>query len=213
MEDEQGMLDSYLASAAKSTPAGKLGIKACRLGVKAWESSIKAFNGDIKYYGNEINSIKNGLPFELQAYLPDDIEEPDYPLVQVNEIPRVVESLRNGIGYPRYAVLMFLPSDSNDGDFVNLQYSFENGTIGLDWVLLGDRNNADKKAIMAFTKKLGYKFERYEMNKVKYLRIEDIEIQELAKIGMKVINDFYGFKPTSKIKLLVEGFNWRKSNE
>jgi hypothetical protein len=213
MEDEQGMLDSYLVSATKSTPAGKLGIKACRLGVKAWKSSIKALYGDIKYCVDEINSIKNGLPFELQAYLPDCIEEPDYPLVQVSEVPRVIESLRHGVGYPRYAVLMFLPSDSNDGDYVNLQYSFENGTMGMDWVLLGERNIADKRAIMAFIKKLGYKFERYEINKIKYLRIEGQEIQELAEVGMKVINDFYGFEPTFKIKLLVEGFSWRKSDE
>jgi hypothetical protein len=213
MEDEQGMLDSYLASAAKSTPAGKQGIKACRLGVKAWKMSIKAFSGDIEYCVAEINSIKNGLPVEFQAYLPDGVEEPDYPLVQVNKIPNVVESLRNGMGYPRYAVLMFLPSDSNDDDYVNLQYSFENDTIGLDWVLLGERNIDDKKAIIAFTKKFGYKFERYEMNKVKYLRIECHSIEELAKIGVKIISDFYGFDPTFKIKLLVEGFNWRMSNE
>jgi hypothetical protein len=125
----------------------------------------------------------------------------------------VIESLRHGVGYPRYAVLMFLPSDSNDGDYVNLQYSFENGTMGMDWVLLGERNIADKRAIMAFIKKLGYKFERYEINKIKYLRIEGQEIQELAEVGMKVINDFYGFEPTFKIKLLVEGFSWRKSDE
>lgn len=131
--------------------------------------------------------------------------EPSYPLVVVGDIPSIIEKLSHGAGDPRYAVLMFIPKDSADREYVNLQYSMENGVVGLDWVLLGGRNIEDAEAIKAFAASCGHELKHREMNEVEFLRTEGPGIAEL---GMSVVTEFYHFLPTTKIKLLVEGFNW-----
>ena len=129
----------------------------------------------------------------------------EYPLIYINEVPALIEQLNLGEGFPRYAVLMYVPKDSRDGEHVNLQYSAENGVVGLDWVLLGGRNIEDKEAIAFFCKRLGHLFTECEMNGVNYLRAEGYG---LAELGMQVLNQFYRFGPEDRVKLLVEGFEW-----
>jgi len=43
---------------------------------------------------------------------------------------------------------MFVPSDSKDGEAVNLQYSIDSGVVGFDWVLIGPRNIADRVKVI-----------------------------------------------------------------
>ena len=131
--------------------------------------------------------------------------EPSYPLVVVGDIPSIIEKLSHGTGDPRYAVLMFIPKDSADREYVNLQYSMENGVVGLDWVLLGGRNIEDAEAITTFAATCGHELKHREMNDVEFLRTEGPGIAEL---GMSLISEFYDFTPSKRIKLLVEGFEW-----
>ena len=128
-----------------------------------------------------------------------------WPRVLVSQIPSIIEKLLLGTGDPRYAVLMFVPLDSVDREHVNLQYSMENGVVGLDWVLLGERNIKDAEAIKAFALSRGFEFKNREINQVEFLRTEEPGIAEL---GMSLITDFYHYRPTTRIKLLVEGFEW-----
>ena len=129
----------------------------------------------------------------------------NYPLIFSNDIPAVIKQMRRGKGNPRYAVLMFVPKDSSDGEHVNLQYSLIDGNIGMDWVLLGGRNKKDKKSITAFARHLGCELTPSELNRVKYLRYEGAD---LAMLGMRIVNEFYHFEPDEKVELLVEGFKW-----
>ena len=131
--------------------------------------------------------------------------EPGCPLVVVGDIPSIIEKLSLGKGDPRYAVLMFIPKDSADREYVNLQYSMENGVVGLDWVLLGGRNIEDAEAIKTFAASRGHELRHHEMNDVEFLRTEGPGIAEL---GMSLISEFYHFTPSTRVKLLVEGFEW-----
>ena len=133
-------------------------------------------------------------------------EDSRYPLISANDLPEVIEHLRSGTGDPRYAVLMFLPKDSTEDDYVNLQYAVANGVIGLEWVLLGDRNIRDKKAVVAFARALGCALLPSKMNGVKFLRYEG---PDLVKLGRAIVPDFYSFGPTEKVELLAEGFSWQ----
>jgi len=128
-----------------------------------------------------------------------------WPRVLVSQIPSIIEKLLLGKGDPRYAVLMFIPLDSLDREHVNLQYSMVEGAVGLDWVLLGGRNIKDAEAIKGFARSRGFELKPREMNQVRFLRLEG---PGFAELGMSLITDFYHYKPTTKIKLLVEGFEW-----
>ena len=131
--------------------------------------------------------------------------EPSYPMVTAYDIPTIIENLGLGTGDPRYAVLMFIPKDSTDQEHVNLQYSIENEEVGLDWVLLGGRNIQDAEALTAFAKSRGHELKHRELNQVEYLRAEGPGIAEL---GMTLITEFYQLNPATRVKLLVEGFEW-----
>jgi hypothetical protein len=131
--------------------------------------------------------------------------EPDYPLVSLPELPLIVERLRQGSGNPRYAVFMFIPRDSMDEEFVNLQYFIETGVLGLDWVLLGSRNIQDQDAVQVPASDFGYRFEPREENSVKYLRVEG---EGLVKLGMKMFRDLYHLGPADQVQILAEGFQW-----
>src|SRR5215472_13847911 len=106
----------------------------------------------------------------------------------VGDIPAIVAklaSLKDG----SFAVFMFDSPLSPGSDAVNLQYSVEHGAVGLDWVLLGQTNIADKEKVAAFAAQLGHSMTEREMNNVHYLRVEG---RDLDKLGTSIIVEFYG---------------------
>src|SRR5205823_14876734 len=94
---------------------------------------------------------------------------------------------------------------SRDGDAVNLQYSVEHGTVGLDWVLLGSTNIADKEKVAAFAAQLGHPFSERVMNKVHYFRAEG---GGLDRLGTSIIVELYGVPRNAQLGLITEGFEW-----
>jgi hypothetical protein len=83
-----------------------------------------------------------------------------------------------------------------------LQYSVVNGKLGLDWVLLGERNTADAEEIIAFAQAKGHGVEHLTANNVKSLRIED---GDLAELGFEILFDFYGVSATAELGLIING--------
>ena len=60
-------------------------------------------------------------------------------------------------------------------------------------------------AIKAFALSRGFELKPREMNQVQFLRTV---VPGIAELGMGLITDFYHYKPTTRIKLLAEGFEW-----
>jgi len=125
--------------------------------------------------------------------------------VAANEIPEVINQLQRSLGYGHFAVLMFVPPGSTDGESVNLQYSTENGIVGMDWVLIGPRNIADKAKVIELATKLGYRLDECDMNNVRYLRLTGSGISDL---GIKIIKEIYKIDPNTKLGMITEGFEW-----
>ena len=89
---------------------------------------------------------------------------------------------------------------------MNLQFSIEQSRVGLDWVLLAPSNVRDKERFAQFASARGYRVFEREMNKVKYLRVEDGgSLPDLCKA---VIHDLYFISPESQLDLLTDGFAW-----
>jgi len=125
--------------------------------------------------------------------------------VTANEIPEIISQLQRSAGHGHFLVIMFVPPGSTDGETANLQYSTENGIAGLDWILIGARNIADKAKVIETASKLGYQLEEREMNEVPYLRMTGSGISEL---GIKIITDLYKIDPNVKLDMITEGFRW-----
>jgi hypothetical protein len=126
--------------------------------------------------------------------------------VAAKEIPEVITQLQRSAKDGHFAVLMFVPAGSTDGEAVNLQYSIEHGIVGFDWVLIGPRNVADKARVNEVASKLGHHLEEREMNNVRYLRLTGSGISEL---GVTIIRDLYNIDPSTKLEMITEGFEWQ----
>ena len=77
------------------------------------------------------------------------------PKVKVADVPAIFEKLRAAGKDGSFAALAFTPP--GEPEAVNIQFSIEDGRIGLDWVLIGPLNIRDKKRFAQFAEKLGYR--------------------------------------------------------
>ena len=128
------------------------------------------------------------------------------PVCTLEQIPDVFERLKQQGKNASFAVFMFQPpGKSNPDDAVNIQFSIEDGHIGLDWCLLGSTNISDKDKLQRFITEQGYKAESKELNRVKYLRVEQ---GDLPRLCQNVITKLYGMGRDVELDMVVEGFSW-----
>lgn len=126
--------------------------------------------------------------------------------VTVADIPRVLAKVSTAKRTPAFAAIVFTtPDRPNPTDAVNLQFSLENGRVGFDWVLLGQRNIEDKATFVGFVTRRGYSFTERTENGVTSLRIED---GDLAELCADVVTGLYARPRSEPLDLIVEGFEW-----
>ena len=126
-------------------------------------------------------------------------------IVRPDQFQGVLDQLNLASSEPAWAVFMFrtpIPSVETDDDCPNLQYAIQNGKLGLEWVLLGERNVADKKAIEKIIRNNGHEVQVMKMNDVSYLRAEK---GDLGSTGLQIVHDFYGVDSQYPMGLLVHG--------
>jgi len=128
-------------------------------------------------------------------------------VVQLSDIPQVYERLKEQGSEGAFAVFMFSDHGKlGEEGQVNIQFSVENGTIGMDWVLIGPVNIRDEKRIDDFLRLRGSPANRREGNGVRYLRTEQGDLTVLCR---DIIKGLYGVKGNEGIDLVPEGFSWR----
>ena len=126
--------------------------------------------------------------------------------VTVNEVPRVFAKLKANGADGAFATFAFLPDNAQGGeDAVNIQFSVENGRIGLDWVLEGPTNIRDQEKINVFMRGEGFMPERREVNDVAYWRVEK---GDLAALCQNLIREVYHKPPDMPLEFIYEGFRW-----
>ncbi|GBD32127.1 hypothetical protein HRbin33_01091 [bacterium HR33] len=133
--------------------------------------------------------------------------------ITVSQIPTVLSKLQSYGKNGAYALFTFQPSDS--GGEISFQFSIEGNSIGLDWYRLhkerGEdayvRNETDLPQFLAFVRKLGYDTTEKEAKGYRYVRVE--RGGALSELATKLVRELYGLKPKNRIKLEVEGFEWK----
>ena len=129
--------------------------------------------------------------------------------IGTNDLPALVAALSRGSAPIRYAALMLnTPDRPSDDDAVALQISFENGTVGFDWVLLAPRNIEDQEKFKAFARSHGLVAAAKSENGVSYLRVE---CPDAAQFATSVVTDMYHLPPNEPLALVHEGFDWPQS--
>ena len=125
--------------------------------------------------------------------------------VRTHDIAGGVQQLRNKGSEASWIVFLFdtaRVSEKTTDQSLALQYSVMGGRVGLDWVLLGPRNVADKLRVAAFMRHRGHEVKRLEMNQVEFLRVED---GDLAVLGVSILRQLYGLPPSAELGLLIDG--------
>jgi hypothetical protein len=126
--------------------------------------------------------------------------------IRMEQMRNVVNQLALKGREASWAMFMFYTgvlSSATDDQCINLQYSIENGQLGLDWILLGERNISDQELIRRFASRRGHTLIHRETNDVRYLRIENGDIHAL---GLEIAETYYGVPLDADIGLLLEGF-------
>jgi hypothetical protein len=123
--------------------------------------------------------------------------------VSVSQLPTVFDQLKANHKDASWAAFAFCPPGEPDSEqtAVNLQYSVENGKIGLDWILLMPRNKADKDKIVAFIQDRHHMLLEREGNGVRYLRVED---GDLVQLGMQILEEFYHIPSDGEINMITD---------
>lgn len=100
----------------------------------------------------------------------------------------------------------FAPEKMPDGYVfpINIQFSVENGVVGLDWPLSSPANIQDRAAFEKFAKKENVKLTFITAsNGFEYLRCEGSSVRDLP---VRFLKEFYGFKDSDSVFYFSGGY-------
>lgn len=132
---------------------------------------------------------------------------PQMPAVHLGDVPRVLQSVVSAGRDGTFGVVLFgeRGQPPAEVDALNVQFSVENGRVGLDWVLLAPLNIAARERVTAFFKKQGSPLAPRSMNNVDYLRTEK---GDLATLCEAMLRSVFSVTETQRMDLIAEGFTW-----
>jgi hypothetical protein len=121
----------------------------------------------------------------------------------------LVSALQTATAKGAFWVVLIPGTAKGDGYTANLQYSFEDGVVGLDWVLIAERNIDDEERFLDFARRAGSTIEEKEGNNVRYLRATGAK--DITVLGQAFLQQIYGVKPEDSLQLIIDGFTWQKT--
>ena len=127
---------------------------------------------------------------------------PTHAAITLNGITPVYDSLKKTGQHGSFAAL--IPPSVGD-EAVNIQFSIEDGVIGLDWVLLSPINIRDRALFEELLTREGVEFAERSMNDVAYLRTTDVRAPGLCR---QVLEEIYAVPNNVDIDLVIEGWDW-----
>ena len=126
----------------------------------------------------------------------------------VGQLPKLFRAIKTTGAEGSFAGVSVPPQGSRDpNESAYVQFSVEGGRVGFDWVLLSPQNLDDQSRFAAIARQLGHTIEEREMNDVRYLRVEDGDLPQLAAT---VLKQLYGVRARDSLLLQVEGLEWAR---
>ena len=131
-------------------------------------------------------------------------------VVHVADVPMVFQQLRAQGSDGSFATFMFSDHGKpGEANAINLQFSIEDGAIGLDWVLRAPVNVRDEQRVFDFLKARHANPRRLTWKGVSYLRVEEGDLVQLCQ---HIMSGLYGVRADERLDLLPKGFEWKPSN-
>jgi uncharacterized membrane protein YiaA len=153
-------------------------------------------------YGLAYSLIGKSMPTSAE------LSETDGGFVTIDDFPELVAAIQKTGQNGAFWVVLVPRTAGNDELAANLQYSIEDGALGLDWVLIAQRNMREKNKFLQVIKDAGSHADLKEGNGVQYLRV--VDNKNLAEIGQAVLKQLFGTTSSQKLKLIITDFKWKK---
>jgi len=130
----------------------------------------------------------------------------DGGFASLEDLPRLVEKIKSEGGNGSFWVVLVPETAGNDGYSANLQVSIANNTIGLDWVLIAERNIKDKSKFHSIIAEHGLEAKALSGNGVNYIRVEDSK--DFPGLSKDILERIYGVNESTRMNLIITGFTW-----
>lgn len=129
----------------------------------------------------------------------------------LNDFPALMAALKAAPAKDAFWVVLVPGTAREDGGLANLQYSVEDGAVGLDWVLNAKRNVEDRRLFEAFVAHRGGTIERRSGNGMEWLRAKGVT--HLVQAGQDFLKSAYEVTPETQLGLELGGFKWKRRPE
>jgi len=132
------------------------------------------------------------------------------PTARIEEIPAIVNSLDRHSREGTFVMFILPLADNSKNDFVSVQFSFEDGTVGFDWLLNNGVGNEERVSFEELAKEKGWSLEQKEGGGFHYLRVQGRSPTEIAQIGSETITSLYQVDTNQQLEVNTNASNWRK---
>ena len=102
-----------------------------------------------------------------------------------------------------FAVFTVQTGEEDETGAPEIQFSVEDGKIGLDWILMSPANIAEKPKVIQYAASKGIEWQEKEMNDWIYLRTDEGDLVELCT---SLIEDLY---QVEQVELKYGGFRYK----
>ena len=144
----------------------------------------------------------------IQYYMGKDKEDEDAGFIVLSELPGLLSKLYATGNNGSCFVLSVPGTEGRDGHTASLQFSMEGSEIGLDWVLLAERNIHDKGEFLKIVSEYDLNMEEETSNGIDYIRVEKSR-ELLVSIASQILKEMYGITDSTEMPLAITDFLWR----
>lgn len=149
------------------------------------------------------------LLYGYRVYASKPQLETEGGFVTTKDIPLLVKTLQKEGNEGAFWVIL-IPGTSKSDDYdANLQFSVDKNAVGMDWVLIAERNKLDKEIFVKVVESHNLTVKKLSGNGVEYLRVEGSE--NFPMLAEEVLRELYGINSDIEMPLIITGLDWKKS--
>lgn len=124
-------------------------------------------------------------------------------VVSLDDVARIHNAVRDSTKEDVFAVFLIPYDQASKNDGVpTVEFSQENGTIGLDYVLLSKENLAKQEAFVRLAVSLGHEVVSHTLADVPYLRVNG---EGLPNLMRDTLLHVFGVGPDEEMGIVLEG--------
>jgi len=133
-------------------------------------------------------------------------ESTDGGTVTLKQFPALIDRIATTGKDGAFWVVLVPDTARADGFAANFQISMEGGRLGMDWVLLAQRNVEDRTKFEDFVRSQRLQAKELVGNDVHYLRVEGTD--RLAAMSSELLRSMYGVTDATEMQLIITDFTW-----